>query len=172
MKILVLNGSPRENGNTKQMIRVFQESATKNGHQVIVVDVFKKNVNDCIACEYCHGKGAGQCVQNDDMREIYAIMKETDMLVIASPIYYHGITGKIKCVIDRFYANLYPSNKTNIRKIAMFLASGSPNQYDGAEFSYRGDFTGYLGLEDMGIYTNFDKNVLSRIKELGANLIG
>lgn len=42
MKILVLNGSPRVNGNTKQMINVFQESATKNGHQVIVVDVLKK----------------------------------------------------------------------------------------------------------------------------------
>lgn len=167
MKILVLNGSPRANGNTKKMINVFQESATKNGNQVIVVDVFKKNVNDCIACEYCHSKsmGKGKCVQNDDMQEIYEIMQEMNMLVIASPIYYHGITGKIKCVIDRFYSNLYPKNKTNIRKIAMFLASGSPNQYEGAKFSYEGDFIEYLG-----IYTNYDSNVFEKITKLGKNL--
>lgn len=170
MKILVLNGSPRANGNTKKMINVFQESATKNGNQVIVVDVFKKNINDCIACEYCHGKGNGKCIQNDDMQEVYEMMKETDMLIIASPIYYHGISGKLKCVIDRFYSNLYPSNRTKIRKIAMFLASGSPNQYEGAKFSYEGDFTGYLGLEDIGIYTNYDSNVLEKITKLGENL--
>lgn len=109
-------------------------------------------------------------MQNNDMQEIYEIMKEMDMLVIASPIYYHGITGKIKCVIDRFYSNLYPNNRTKIRKIAMFLASGSPNPYEGAKFSYEGDFTGYLGLEDIGIYTNYDSNILEKITELVGNL--
>ena len=66
--------------------------------------------------------------------------------------------------------NTIPNNKTNIRKIAMFLASGSSNQYEGAKFSYEGDFTGYLGLEDIGIYTNHDSNVMEKISQLGKNL--
>ena len=43
-----------------------------------------------------------------------------------------------------------------LKKVAMFLASGDPDMYDGAKFSYDGDFLGYLGLEDMGIFTNHD----------------
>jgi len=52
----------------------------------------------------------------------------------------------------------------------MFLSSGDNNMYDGARFSYEGDFVGYLRLESMGIYTNHDLNVLDKIKNLADNL--
>ena len=48
------------------------------------------------------------CAQKDDMGEVYELLKNADMLVIASPIYYHGISGQLKCAIDRFYAAAYP----------------------------------------------------------------
>jgi len=130
----------------------------------------EKNVNDCLGCEFCHETGKGQCSQKDDMYEIYKSMKESEMLVLASPIYYKGVSGKLKCVIDRFYAVLYPSNQTNIKKIAMFLASGSSHQYEGAIFSYEGDFIDYLGLEGMGVYTSYDDNIDEKLKELGKSL--
>lgn len=167
MKILILNGSPRPNGITKKMINTFIEN-TKN--EVIVIDVFKKSINDCLACEYCHSKGNGSCVQKDDMQEVYNEMKDAEMLIIASPIYYHGLTGKIKCVIDRFYSIIYPNNNTKISKVAMLLASGDNNQYVGAKFSYDGDFIGYLGLEDKGFITNHDTNYLDKIKKLAESL--
>lgn len=170
MKILVLNGSPRENGQTKQMIKVFEQSATMSGNEVTTIDVMKKNINDCMACEYCHTKGNGECIQKDDMTEIYNLLKEAEMLVIASPIYYHGITGKLKCAIDRFYSSLYPKKSGNLKKVAMFLASGDPDMYEGAKFSFDGDFLGYLRLENMGIYTNHDNNVFEKIREMGKNL--
>lgn len=75
------------------------------------------------------------------------------MLVIASPIYYHGITGELKCVIDRFYSAAYPKKPEKLKKVAMFLSSGDPEMYEGALFSYKGDFLDYLGLEDMGVFT-------------------
>lgn len=170
MNILILNGSPRINGNTKKMINDFTENVDILRNKVTTIDVFQKKVNDCIACEYCHSKETGKCLQKDDMQEIYKEMKNTDMLILASPIYYHGITGKLKCVIDRFYSILYPTNTTSIRKIAMFLASGDPNQYDGAKFSYDGDFIDYLGLEDAGIYTNFDSNLTENLKKLAKSV--
>ena len=116
MQILVLNGSPRPNGNTKQMIEAFRRGAEGADHQVDVVDVCKKNIKGCLACEYCHTKGRGECIQKDDMQEVYALLKEADMLVLASPIYYHGISGQLKCAIDRFYSAAYPSGPAKLEK--------------------------------------------------------
>ena len=59
MRILVLNGSPRPKGNTKQMVNAFWEGAESVGHQVDVIDVCKKKIAGCLACEYCHTKGSG-----------------------------------------------------------------------------------------------------------------
>ena len=175
MRILVLNGSPRPKGNTKQMIDAFREGAESAGHQVDVVDVCKKKIAGCLACEYCHTKGNGDCVQKDDMQEVYSLLKETEMLVIASPIYYHGISGQIKCVIDRFYSAAYPRKPRNLKKAAMILSSGDPNMYDGAMFSYKGDFLGYLGLEDMGVFTTYGMEngsdvKLSELRDFGMSL--
>lgn len=155
MNILVLNGSPRANGNTKQMVHAFSEGAASAGHQVNVVDVCGKKIAGCLACEYCHTKGNGGCVQKDDMQEIYGLLKDAEMLVIASPIYYHGISGQLKCVLDRFYAAAYPKKPAYLKKAAMILSSGDPDMYEGALFSYHGDFLDYLGLEDMGVFTAY-----------------
>lgn len=168
MNILVLNGSPRTNGSTKKMAEAFRGGTESAGHTVSVVDVCKMKISGCIACEYCHTKGHGECVQKDDMAKIYALLKETEMLVIASPIYYHGITGQLKCVIDRFYAAAYPKKPEKLKKVAMFLSSGDPKMYDGAMFSYKGDFLDYLGLEDMGVFTAYggENGSAAKLKEL------
>ncbi len=152
------------------MVKTFQQAAEEHGHQVTVFNVCKMNIKGCLACEYCHGKGHGQCVRKDDMQEIYAELRDTEMLVLAAPIYYHGISGQLKCVIDRFYSALYPTAPETLKKVAMFISSGDDNMYDGAKFSYDGDFLGYLGLEGMGIFTNHDRNVMSRIKDMASSL--
>ena len=175
MRILVLNGSPRPNGNTKGMVEAFREGAVTAGHPVDVVDVCRLKIGGCLACEYCHTKGHGSCVQKDDMQEVYALLKEAEMLVIASPIYYHGISGQLKCVIDRFYAAAYPARPPHLKKVAMILSSGDANMYDGAMFSYQGDFLDYLGLEDMGVFTargreNGSAEKLEELRDFGMSL--
>lgn len=169
MKILVLNGSPRVNGATKQMINAFVE-ASPNTNQIEVVDVAKMNIHGCLACEYCHTRGNGTCIQKDDMQEIYNKMKDADTLILAAPIYYHGLSAQLKAVIDRFYSIVYPRNNTNIKNVAMFIASGDSHMETGAKFSYEGDFTGYLGLRGLGIYTNHDKDYLNKIRDLAKSL--
>ena len=56
MKILILNGSPRPNGNTAKMVAAFSESAENSGHHVVCFNVCKMNIKGCLACEYCQGK--------------------------------------------------------------------------------------------------------------------
>ena len=109
------------------------------------------------------------------MEQVYALLKSADMLVIASPIYYHGLSGQLKCVIDRFYAAAYPSKPPKLKKVAMILSSGDANMYDGALFSFKGDFLDYLGLEDMGVYTahgaqNGSEAKLAELRAFGASL--
>lgn len=79
MKILVLNGSSRPHGNTAAMVAAFAKGAQENGHQVDVVNVCQKKIAGCLACEYCHKKDSGherQCVQQDDMQEVYPLLDE------------------------------------------------------------------------------------------------
>lgn len=170
MQILILNGSPRSKGSTKQMIDAFTEGATASGHHINTVDVCKKRIGGCMACEYCHTKGKGVCIQKDDMQMVYELLDKAEMLIIASPIYYHGITGQLKCVIDRFYASAYPSKPKHLKKAALILSSGDADMYDGALFSYQGDFLDFWGLENMGVLTahGAENGSPSKLRELRA----
>lgn len=168
MRILILNGSPRPKGHTAQMIQAFCDGARKKGHKITKIDVCHKNIHGCLGCEYCHTVGNGNCVQKDDMKEIYPLLMNSEMLVLASPIYYHGLSGQLKCVIDRFYAIGTAEELPNLKKVAMFLASGDPDMYDGALFSLTGDFEDYLGLEIAGVFTVYgDEPVsVSQLKDI------
>lgn len=175
MNILVLNGSPRPQGNTKKLVNAFKEGAESAGHHVDMIDVCRKKIGGCRACEYCHTKGHGACIQKDDMQEIVALLNEADMLILASPIYYHGLSGQLKCVIDRLYGPAYPSGPERLKKVAMILSSGAAGVYDGARFSFDGDFVGWLGLENMGFYTahgseNGSPEKLAELRAFGASL--
>lgn len=173
MKIVVLNGSPRPKGNTAKMVEAFREAAEAVGHEVAVQNVCRMNIKGCLACEYCHTKGAGTCIQKDDMQVISGLLQDAEMLVLTSPIYYHGISGQLKCVIDRFYAPLYPKAPASLKKVAMFLSSGDKDMYVGAKFSFDGDFLGYLGLEDKGLFTcagDVTEEVLDAIRGMAAAL--
>ena len=175
MNILVLNGSPRPKGSTKQLVEAFRAGALSAGHTVNGVDVCQKQISGGLACEYCHTKGQGQCIQKDDMQEIYTLLSKAQMLVLASPIYYHGFSGQLKCVIDRLYAAAYPAKPPHLQKAALILSSGDPHMYAGALFSYQGDFIDYLGLTDMGVFTacgaeNGSPEKTSALYDFGASL--
>ncbi len=149
MKIAVLFGSPRKGMNTAKMVESFAEGAKEAGHEVTVIDVTKKKVGGCLACEYCHTKGNGVCVQKDDMAEIDAALKGVEGIVLASPVYYFTLTAQLQAVIQRFYA----TNKyLNIKKSAMILSSGSPNVYAGSVGEFEG-LNGYMGWKSVGIVT-------------------
>lgn len=172
MNILVLNGSPRPNGNTAAMVSAFAEGARESGHHVDVIDVCRKNIAGCLACEYCHTKGEGKCIQKDDMQEVYPLLDEAEMIVLASPIYYHSFTGQLQCTINRIYALDKPKK---LRKAALIMSSGSDHVYSGAIFEYQNSFLQYLSLEDMGIYSahgneNKSEEKLTQLREFGLKL--
>lgn len=172
MNILILNGSPRPNGNTAAMVAAFSDGAKQSGHKVNIVNVCQKKIAGCLACEYCHTKGNGTCIQKDDMQEVYPLLEEAEMIVLASPIYYHSFSGQLQCAINRIYALDKPKN---LKKAALILSSGSDHVYCGAIYEYQNSFLNYLNLEDMGIFSAYDKQnksteKLNELREFGKTL--
>ena len=148
MKIAVLNGSPKV-GNTAAMVDAFAEGAKEAGHEVEILHVGKMKIGGCLACEYCHGKGEGSCVQKDDMEKVMPAYKEADMVVFASPIYYFDMSAQLSAAIQRVYAIGKPAKAA---RAALLLSSASPNPYDGAIATYKA-ILAYTGIEDAGIIT-------------------
>ena len=93
MKILILNGSPRPKGNTKQMIDAFCAGLEKAGHEWDVLDVCRLNIHGWLACEYCHGKGNGQCVDGP-----YPFFRVHHQSVMATTLWMAALIGLITLI--------------------------------------------------------------------------
>ena len=102
MKILVLTGSPRKNGNSATLTDYFIKGAKEAGHSVERFDAAFKKVHPCIACNSCGMDGP--CVFKDDFEFVRKHIIDADCVVFATPMYYFGISSQLKTVIDRFYA--------------------------------------------------------------------
>lgn len=149
MKIAVLNGSPRKE-TTTAMVQAFREGAETAGHVVEEYQVGKMKIAGCLACEYCHTKGEGTCIQKDDLEKILPAYKEADMIVFASPIYYFTMSAQIEAAIQRVYCIGKP---LKAKKAALLLTSGSPGVYDSAIAQFKG-YTAYTGIEAAGVITS------------------
>ncbi|MBR1799193.1 MAG: flavodoxin family protein [Bacteroidales bacterium] len=121
-KIVVLNGSPRLEGNTVQMIREFRRGAEEAGAEVAVFDLKRMDIKTCLGC--CRGgkNPDSPCVQRDDMERIYPAYEQANVLVLASPMYYWSVTAILKAAFDRLFAVAEKNpNLRNPRKDAVLL---------------------------------------------------
>lgn len=102
MKIVVLNGSPNIKGSTNILIDAFSKGAKEAGHSVDYFDIPYLKIHPCFGCVKCGYNGP--CVQYDDMTMIKESLLTSDMIVLATPLYYYGFSAQLKMVIDRFCA--------------------------------------------------------------------
>ncbi|MCR5834064.1 MAG: flavodoxin family protein [Selenomonadaceae bacterium] len=110
MKVLLINGSPHENGNTRialdEMISIF-EAASVETH---LVQVGNKIVRGCISCMKCFE--LGKCVINDSVNDIAPLFLESDGIVVASPVYYGSPNGTLLAFLDRLFHSTQGVNKS------------------------------------------------------------
>lgn len=100
MKVLAVNGSPRSNGNTAQMLDHVLRVCRKADIETEVYQAGGRTTRGCISCGKC-AKHPGRCAIDDWMNELYPKMKEADAIVLGSPTYFSDLTPEIKVVIDR-----------------------------------------------------------------------
>ena len=103
-KIVILNGSPRKTGNTSALVKAFAEGAENAGHTVIEFFLDKMDIHGCKGCFGGHSGKECPCVQRDDMAQIYPAVKDADIVVLASPLYYWTISGQLRTALDRLFA--------------------------------------------------------------------
>ena len=170
MKIAVFNGSPRKE-NTTAMVQAFCDGAKAAGHEVEEYQVGKMKIAGCLACEYCHTKGNGVCIQKDDLEKIMPAYKEADLIVFASPIYYFTMTAQMEAAIQRVYCIGKP---LRAKKAVLLLSSGSDGVYEAAVAQFKA-YMGYAGIEAAGIITahgeeNKSQAKLDEVKEFAKNI--
>ncbi|MDY6933558.1 MAG: NAD(P)H-dependent oxidoreductase [Spirochaetota bacterium] len=109
MLVLGLQGSPRKRGNTSLLLSTFMDEARRIGAQTLTIDVDKKNIQPCKEFQICEKDG--YCPIDDDMAsEIYFLLRQADLILLASPIFFYSVTAQIKALIDRsqtFWARKY-----------------------------------------------------------------
>lgn len=103
-KIIILNGSPRKNGNTAALCEAFTAGAESAGHTVSRFDLQQMNIHGCLGCMKGGKDPASPCVQKDDMDTIYPAYSEADIVVLASPMYFWSMSGQLKIAFDRLFA--------------------------------------------------------------------
>lgn len=103
-KIIVLNGSPRKNGNTSALVNAFTRGAEQAGNIVTIFHLDSMHIHGCKGC-FGGGKNPEHpCVQKDDMDLIYAAYREADIVVLASPLYYWSFSAQLRTAFDRLFA--------------------------------------------------------------------
>ncbi len=109
MKLYVVKGSPRPNGNTNSLLAPFLAEWEALGHSYSCVDTYEKDLRPCLACRVCQEDWSSfHCSQHDDMQEIFDAVLDADLILIATPIYSWYCTPPVKAVLDRL---VYGMNK-------------------------------------------------------------
>lgn len=103
-KIVILNGSPRRKGNTSALVREFTKGAESAGNMVTEFFLDSMDIHGCKGCFGGHSGKACPCVQKDDMAQIYPAVKDCDVIVLATPLYYWNMSGQIRTAVDRLFA--------------------------------------------------------------------
>ena len=143
MFVLGLMGSPREKGNTNFLLSSFMKEIEKADVRTHVVKIAKRNIKPCIECGVCEKKGFCS-ITDDDMKEIYPLLREADIVVLATPIFFYNAPAQAKALIDRsqtlwsrkYSLNLIDPGRRNRRGFLLALgATKGANLFEGMKLT-------------------------------------
>ena len=129
MKVFMLNGSPKANGNTALALLEMEKVFVREGIEVETVQVGHKDVRGCIACGACYQNG--KCVFDDVVNELASKFREADGLVVASPVYYASANATLIAVLDRlFYSTHFDKTMKVGASVAVARRGGCSATFD------------------------------------------
>ena len=157
VKVLGLFGSPRREGNTDLLLEEMLKGAEEAGAQIERIVITELKFSPCIECHGCDE--TGECVLDDDMAKVYPKLLEAGWIILASPIFFYGVTAWTKALIDRvqslwvrkYRLKLAPEDQERRRK-GFFISVGATRGeklFDGALLTVKYFFDA-LGLEFAG----------------------
>lgn len=129
-KLLAILGSPRKDGLLAKMLRKVAEGAEQRGYQVEWIDLYTKNIAFCKGCFAC--EKTGNCIQQDDMTAITSLIRESSIVVMASPTYWANVSAPVKNLFDRLKGaameetNTFPRPRLSGKKYILLTACHTP----------------------------------------------
>ena len=129
MKVLMLNGSPRKDGNTEIALKEMEKIFAANGIETETVQVGNKDIRGCIACNSC--RKTGKCVFNDLVNELAPKFEAADGLVVASPVYYASANATLVALLQRlFYSTPFSKSMKVGAAVAAARRGGLTSTFD------------------------------------------
>lgn len=151
MKVLIINGSPRLNGNTTQVLSEMKKVLIEEELEVEIFQVGTKNIRGCIACNKC--RELGKCIFDDVVNELLPKLHEADALVVATPVYYASANGTLISLLDRlFYANQVDLSMKVGASIAIARRGGASATFD--------ELNKYFTISGMPIVSSYYWNIV------------
>ncbi|SFX47866.1 flavodoxin family protein [Ruminococcus sp. XPD3002] len=129
MNVLIINGSPRINGNTSIALNEMTKIFDAEGISTKVVQIGNKDIRGCVACESCHQ--SGKCVFNDVVNELAPEFEAADGLVVATPVYYASANATLIACLDRlFYSTHFDKTMKVGASVAVARRGGCSAAFD------------------------------------------
>ncbi|MCF0106180.1 MAG: flavodoxin family protein [Holdemanella sp.] len=129
MKVLILNGSPRINGNTTVACNELKKGFEENNVECEVIQIGNKSIRGCMACRYCHTNG--QCVFEDEVNILSKKFEEADGLIVASPVYYASANATLIACLDRmFYSSHFDKTMKVGASVVIARRGGCSSTFD------------------------------------------
>lgn len=147
--VLIISASPRKGGNSDTLCDQFMKGAKETGNQVDKIRLAKLDIAYCSACYACKTKG--HCVKQDDMEQVIAKMRNADVIVLATPVYFYTMCAQMKTMIDR---TLGGAQQTGLENKEFYLIATAADGKAAMERTVDG-LRGYLeclpGAKEMGV---------------------
>lgn len=145
MKVLMLNGSPRIDGNTTIALKEMEKEFLKEKIEVEIIQVGNLAICGCIACNYCYKND--KCGINDIVNEISEKFKAADALVVASPVYYASANGTLISCLDRLFYSSHFDKRTKVgASVVVARRGGCSSTFD--------ELNKYFSISGMPIATS------------------
>lgn len=129
MKVLIINGSPRLEGNTATVLNEMAKTLSAEGVQSEIVTVGNRDIRGCVACEQCNS--LGKCVFDDLVNEVAVKFEEADGLIIGSPVYFASPSGTLLAFLDRlFHSTSFDKRMKVGASVAIARRAGTSASFD------------------------------------------
>ena len=138
-KVLIISSSARKGGNSDTLCDAYAEGAREAGHEVEKVRLAQLRIEPCLGCYAC--ERTGKCAQQDDMAALLPKLREADVVVLASPVYFYTLCGRLKNFIDRTLP-LYPYEGFAGKKWQLII-SAAEDEKENMQHAV-GDFMGFM----------------------------
>ena len=146
-KVLIISGSPRKGGNSETLCDRFARGAVEAGNEVEKISLAGKKIGFCTGCYACE---TGACFQQDDAPAIIEKMLYSDVLVLATPVYFYSMSAQLKALIDRS-VSVYPQIKEKEFYFIMVMADTEEKNFTGTLEALRGFMLCCENSQEKGI---------------------